>query len=171
MRKLLALIALTVLSGCNGAEYKLEDRWLPLKSIRERPAVLQNAAPETTITTVGEYAYVRDLDDWFARTPVGSAKFQAVMRHEQEHSKRQLDTGTWLWVTRYGVDKDFALAEEQRGYYYEITERRRLGDQVIPEAYALVLSKYKILVGRLISYEDALTWVRAVLRGQWTPPD
>jgi hypothetical protein len=171
MRKLFAALTIALISGCSSPEtYDLGSEWAPLKGITERPDLVSDLASDTATTTVGQWAYVKDLDEWLVRVPPGSAKFKALMRHEQEHSRRQLDTGTWQWIGRYAVDKDFALLEEQIGYYYEITERRRLGDQVAPEAYATVLSNYKILAGRLISYADALNWVRAVLSGQWVPP-
>jgi len=170
MRKILSLLALVLISGCASTEsFELDKKWEPLEAITERPEIVSNLGSDTAITTVGRYCYVKDLDEWLARVQPGTAKFEGILRHEQEHARRQLDTGTWLWISRYGVDKDFALEEEQRGYYYEITERRRLGDLVIPEAYAAVLSNYKILTGRLISYEDALNWVRSVLSGQWVP--
>jgi hypothetical protein len=171
MRKTFALLVLVLLSGCASSKsFDLDKKWEPLEEIRERPSVASNLAPDTVITTVGRYCYVKDLDKWLDRTKPGTAKFEAIMRHEQEHAFRQKKTGVFLWISRYGVDKKFALEEEQRGYYYEIIERRRLGDLVVPEAYANVLSNYKILTGRLISYNDALNWVRAVLNGQWVPP-
>lgn len=168
MRKILVLLAFT-LAGCASESYKLGPEWRPLEEIRVRPRIANGLMSDTAITTVGRYCYVKDLDEWLGRVPPGSIKFNAIMRHEQEHAHRQKKQGEWLWISRYSVDREFALEEEKIGYYYEITERRRLGDRVIPEAYALVLSKYKILSGKLISYEDALVWVRSVLDGTWTP--
>ena len=158
-------------AGDPDQRHLLAPEYAPLKDIRERPRVVRDLGSKTAITTIGTHAYVRQLDEWLGRVPPGSAKYRAILRHEQEHSKRQLDYGLWSWLTRYGIDTKFALLEEQIGYYYEITERRRLGGQVIPEAYASILSKYAVLTGKLISYEDALQWVRDVLSGQWTPPN
>ncbi len=157
MRKLFTLLVLVLISGCSSTDsYDLDSKWEPLEEVRERPEVVSDLASDTATTTVGRYCYVKDLDDWLVRYQPGTAKFEALLRHEQEHSRRQLKTGTFLWIARYGVDKDFALLEEQIGYYYEITERRRLGNPMVPEAVALTLSNYKILTGRLISYADAL---------------
>lgn len=170
MRKLLILALPLFLCGClSSAKHDLDLAWRPLEEIRERPAVMQDIEPKGAITTIGKRCYVSDLDDWLNRYPPGSTKYLAVLRHEQEHSRRQLDTGVWSWVARYGVDKDFALAEEKIGFYYEMTERRRLGEWVNPETYARSLSKYKILSGSLISYDEALAWANDVFAGRWTP--
>ena len=182
MRKLLlGLVLLLPLSGCtlfqsprddqgNVIEHPIEEQYRPLVSIRLRPPAVKNFGSDTAITTVGAYCYVRDLDEWLGRIRPGSWHYHSVMLHEQAHSRRQLATGTVAWVARYGVDAKFALLEEQIGYYYEITTRRQR-ERIVPEAYALTLSKYKILTGSLISYEDALAWVHDVLAGRWTPPN
>lgn len=182
MRKLLLLVLLLPLStGCamlgspkdadgNLIAHQLEAEWRPLEDIRERPHLVRNLGSDTSITTVGRHCYVRDLEDYLRRKPPGSAKYKAQLRHEQEHSIRQLDYGTFLWVARYSYDRKFALIEEQIGYYYEITERRRLGRPMNVDATALVLSKYKNLAGSLISFEDARSWILDVLAGRWSPP-
>ena len=172
MRKLLAL-AVLLLAGCSSATHELGPEWRPLETIRERPALLRNAGSPTAITTVGKHAYVRDLDEWLGRVPPGSAKYKGIVRHEQEHSIRQLDRGVFLWITQYSYDADFALEEEQIGFFWEMTTRRANGEFVSAENYARVLNGYKTIVGgrRLISYADALTWARDVLAGRWTPPN
>jgi len=157
-------------SGTGRPPHLLGAEWRPLEEVRERPRVVRNAGSDTAITTVGRNCYVKDLDEWLGRVVPGSAKYKALMRHELEHSRRQLDMGTFLWIARYSYDKEFALLEEQIGYYYEITERRRLGNPINIDGTALVLSKYKNLAGRLIKFEDARNWIREVLAGRWTPP-
>ena len=160
MRSLIVFVSLLVLSGCTslkpGQSLPLGPEWRPLKEIRERPPILKNALDKTAITTVGENAYVQDLAEWLGRTPLNSPKFKAILRHEQEHSRRQLKAGTFLWIAKYSYDKKFALKEELIGYYYEITERRRLGDNFNPANYAVVLSNYKILTDSLINHAEAL---------------
>lgn len=180
MRKFLWCAALLLCSGCintapkfgiSDAVLALGPEWRPLQEIRERPYLLRDVGSDTATTTVGKVAYVRDLEEWMIRVPAGSPKFNAILRHEQEHSKRQLAAGTYLWIAKYSYDTKFALLEEQIGYYYELTVRRQLGGSVKPEAYAVALSSYENLAGKLISYEDALAWVRAVLSGSWSPPE
>jgi hypothetical protein len=78
--------------------------------------------------------------------------------------------GTFLWIARYSYDKKFALLEEQIGYYYEITERRRLGNPINIDGTALAFSGYKNLAGKLISFADAKKWILDVLAGRWKPP-
>lgn len=178
MRKLLLIVLLLLSPGCasmmdsgTGREaHQLDMAWRPLLTISERPRVVRDLGSDTAITTVGKHCYVRDLEEWLGRYPIDSGKFKAVMRHEQEHSIRQLEVGTYLWIARYSYDKEFALLEEQIGYYYGITQRRRFGVRVSAESFARILSRYKILTGSLISYEDALSWVRDVLGGRWLPP-
>ena len=165
------LIVLLFLVGCAGPTHEVEPEFRPVETIRERPRLLRNLGSKTAISTVGRHCYVYDLDEWLGRNPPGSVKYKAVMRHEQEHSRRQLDMGTFLWITRYGVDKDFALLEEQIGFYYEMTEKRRMGTYVDAHVYATILSNYKIPTGKLISYDKALIWATQVLRGEWTPPN
>lgn len=173
MRKSLLLFIVLFLAGCAGKEYKLGPEWKPLEAVVERPAAFKNLAPATVSTTVGRYVYVRDVDDWLVRYRPGSAKFKGLLAHEQEHSRRQLKMGTAKWIAKYSIDADFALLEEQIGYYHEITTRRWHGEYVVPENYARSISGYKTILGgkRLISYADALVWVRDVLAGRWSPPN
>lgn len=178
MRKLLALVLLLGLVGCKGMDKKddalvvhpLDEVWRPLETVRERPRIVRDVGSDTATTTVGRHCYVRDLTEWLARVVPGSPKYLALMRHEQEHSRRQFDYGVFLWIARYSYDKAFALLEEKIGYYYEITERQRLGSPMNVDATAIVLSRYENLAGRLISFQDARAWIYEVLTGQWTPP-
>jgi hypothetical protein len=170
MRNLLVL-ALLCLAGCQtGAFHNLDEQWRPLEDVLERPRVVRDVGSPTATTTVGRHAYVRDLDEWLARVVPGSPKYKALLRHEQEHSRRQLEMGVYLWIARYSYDKEFALLEEQIGYFYEITERRRLGNPLNVDATALVFSRYKNLAGSLISFDEARAWILDVLAGRWTPP-
>jgi hypothetical protein len=150
--------------------HKLNAEWRPLEDVRERPNIVRNAGSKTASTTVGRHIYVHTLTDWLARYVPGTAKYKALLRHEQEHSRRQLEMGTFLWIARYSYDKKFALLEEQIGYYYEITERRRLGNPINIDGTALAFSGYKNLAGKLISFADAKKWILDVLAGRWKPP-
>lgn len=169
MRKLLVLVIL-MLAGCNGDIHQLDPEWLPLEDVRERPALFSDLGSETSTTTIGSHAYVRDLDDWLLRYIPGTPKYLALLAHERVHARRQLDEGVALWIARYLYDKEFALLEEQIGYYWEITERRRLGDSMNVDITAAILSGYKNLSGKLISFPEARNWILQVLTGQWLPP-
>lgn len=182
MRKSLAFVLmLPLLAGCQLVQspknddgilisHDLDEKWLPLEDVRERPRLVRDFGSDTATTTVGRHAYVRDLQEWLTRVVPGSAKYQALLRHEQEHSRRQLAYGLYLWIARYSYDKRFALLEEQIGWYYEITENRRLGNSVNVDVVAAILSRYENLAGRLISFEEARLWILDVLAGRWTPP-
>lgn len=182
MRKLYAFVlVLPLLAGCkyvgpttddagNVIAHQLDEQWRPLEDVRERPLAVRDFGSDTATTTVGRHCYVKSLTEWLSRVVPGSPKYLALLRHEQEHSKRQFAYGVFLWIARYSYDKSFALLEEKIGYYYEITERRRLGNPMNVDATAIVLSRYENLAGRLISFQDARTWILDVLAGRWTPP-
>jgi hypothetical protein len=163
MNRLILLVAMLSLTGCFKT-VELAPEWKPLKIISERPDML---AKDTISTTIGSTLYVADIDDWFERNPEGSPKFIGIMKHEQEHSKRQFDKGVFLWLTLYTTDKAFMWDEEQRGYYLALTHP---GYQYIPEAVAKNMSNYRNAFGqRMIDYDKALEWVLKVRNGTWTP--
>lgn len=180
----IVLTALLVLPGvgCNSADKKLDDtaaalgykerpleeEWRPLERIRERPDML---APDTRVTTIGRTVYVADIKKWVGEHPVGSPEWKSVLRHEQEHSKRQLKVGVLKWVAKYAYDRKFMWLEEQIGWWWGIKVLRQHGKRIVPEGVAVNLESYKNLTGRMVSYEDALAWVKAVLANKWKPPE
>lgn len=180
----IVLTALLVLPGvgCKSADKKLDDaanalgyknrpleeEWRPLERIRERPDML---APETRATTIGRTLYVADIKDWISEHPVGSPEWKAVLRHEQEHARRQLKTGVLKWIAKYIWDRKFMWEEEKQGWYHQLRVLRQYGQRIIPEAVAANLESYKNLTGRMISYADALAWVKEVLANRWKPPE
>lgn len=179
MKRLTLVFVLVALSGCGSllraplrdgqeASLTLDDRWRPLEEIVERPRVFQDLGSSSVITTIGRYCYVRDLDEWVRAHPAGIS-FDSILRHEQEHARRQISTGTWLWVAHYAYDKDFAWDEEKIGYYYQITMLKNAGQSVNVDGIALALSKYKNLAGQIVNFEDARAWIVEVLAGRWTP--
>lgn len=181
MRRFVLCLLLLMLSGCvsalsksedgGGQTLSLGDAYLPLEDVRERSGALDVVIrSDTAITTIGKHSYVKSLDEFLTRKPIGSRQFRAVMLHEQAHARRQLRSGPNAWIFAYGVDKDFALYEEQIGYYYEIRHLVTTGYPVSAEGYARALASYQILSGSLISYDDALIWVRDVIAGRWAPP-
>lgn len=164
-----------VVCGCLSSgekELALDEDYRPLKAVKERGTALDVVIhSDSAITTIGEYSYVESIDKFIQRRPPGSITFRAIMLHEREHAVRQLEHGTFWWVTRYSYDRDFALNEEKRGYYYEIKTLINNGVNVSPEGVAQQLSSYKNVAGRLVSFEDALVWARNVINGTWTPND
>ena len=178
MRNLFLILSLIVLGGCNSVlaknhgsdnkSFKLDEKWRPLEEIQERGAILGTAIKgNSIITTVGHIAYVENLEEYLAIRPPGSIAFESIMTHEQVHSRRQLKTGLYTWISRYLVDKEFALAEEKIGYYHQM----RINMSLQPETVAKFLSTYKIASGYLVSEADALTWARAARAGQWVPEE
>lgn len=188
MKLLIKLVSIVVLgclaSGCNSVEDNLGKKsgpvhilgpeWNPLKRIEERGSILGRIIKsDTAITTLGETAYVDKLNEWLSKHPPGSLTYKAVLTHEQKHAYRQKKhkLGVDGWLLQYLVDKDFALEEEQIGWYYQITVLASGGVGVNREQIARILSSYELPTGKLISYEKALIWVSSVVEGRWKPKE
>lgn len=124
---------------------------------------------ETTITTIGEACYTPNLAKWLKKHPPGGPVFEAIMRHEQLHAKRQLTTGVDPWIDRYLKDKAFMWSEEQRGWYEQIRFLRGRGFRLDAKAIARNLDGYSNLRGGMVSYAEALEWAESVLKGSWRP--
>jgi hypothetical protein len=182
-RYLPLLFVVAALSGCKNLGgtpivgdpdlvYEVEAEWSPLKWIRQRPDMVSKfGASESVIATVARSAYVANLQEWLNDHPPGSATYRGKMAHEQVHSSRQGVLGAFLWIARYSYDLKFMWREEAAGWYAEIQELRRLGQVINVIGMALTISKYRNLVGRMISFDDAKKWIEAVLRGEWEPED
>lgn len=168
MRSLINIIlcSLILLVGCNADSLELDDRWAPLELITERPDMLASA---DVVTTIGHTMYVEDLDRWLLTHPIDSPRFNATLLHERVHSVRQLDMGVTEWLARYVTDTDFMWDEESRGWYETLREWQRTRVQFSPEGVAQTLANYRNIAGPMISYQEALTWIRDVLNGWWEP--
>jgi len=165
-RCVLLFLVLTSFTGCKFKTYDLADEWFPLETISERPEML---AKDTISTTIGNTLYVEKLSTFWARNPEGTAQFIGLMKHEQEHSKRQFKVGVGAWLARYIVDRDFMWEEEQRGYYLALTHP---GYSYQPEQVALNMSNYRNAAGqKMVDFDKALRWVLDVRSGQWKPKD
>ena len=95
--------------------------------------------------------------------------------HERQHALEQeayVGNATGLirasrmasWINKYLTDKDFRWGVEKRGYKADILYERSHGIWVIPEVYARILSGKTY--NSMVSYEDALKWVKDVLSGR-----
>lgn len=166
--RLTRLLPLVLLVGCvDYAGQALPEEWRPLERIQERPAML---AKGSISTTIGKTLYVANLAKWFQKHPPGSIRYRAILRHEQEHSRRQLKRGVVAWLAQYVYDRDFMWLEERIGYFYAITVRQRGGEQINVLGLANTLHNYKNLAGNMVSVDEALDWVNAVISGGWQPP-
>lgn len=166
-RGALALSLAFALSGC-ARTHQLDERWRPLLEVVERPD-LPLLSPTAT-STIGRRIYVVNLDEWLQRFPPGSVQYDALLLHEQEHARRELRMGVDRFLARYFHDPAFQWQEEQRGWYLQIRHLVRNGQSVDARVAATILSQYRNFQGPMVSFDDALAWVRAVLAGQWTPP-
>lgn len=176
MRSLVLLIPLLLLASCT--TYELGSKWSPLSKVVERPRL--PFTNNTSTITVGSHLYVTDLDQWLEDYPPGSVEFEALMRHERVHARRQFgymdlpgEVAVWAWIGRYLTDREFMWSEEQLGYYESITHlaAHRQWDTARTNRQATVISDhYKTLGGkRMISFAKARRWIEDVLAGRWKP--
>ena len=174
---LLAIISLfsagcTTIDNKDGSVLLLPETYRPLEQIKERGLLMGLVITgDNTTTTIGNTAYVEDLEKWLEQRPVGGLLFRAVMRHEQEHSKRQFDYGVKAWLARYVTDKAFAWKEEQIGWYYSLTILKQGGALINVDGVARALAGYTITTGSIVDEDTARQWVLDVLAGRWTPPE
>lgn len=172
-----ALLAVSILfTGCvslsepptYGETRKIEEKYLPLETLSERPDVVLS---ETSLTTVGNVVYTANLSRWLRENPPGSIGYHATMLHEQVHSVRQLRDGVMSWIAKYMTNADFMWREEQLGWYVELRALVANGVNVDLDAVALNLSGYRTITGqRMVSFSEAREWAADVVTGQWTPP-
>lgn len=160
VQSFLTFVLLALLAGCSTADLPAEFR--PLTTLSEG-----NPLGPAAATTVGSTVYVEDLGDWEGR--LGETRVRALLLHEREHSIRQHEQGVGLWLVHYLTSTSFAWREERLGWYVQIVTLRDGGEQVNPEGIAKILADYKHPMGKLVSYEEALAWVRDVLSGAWKP--
>jgi hypothetical protein len=165
MRMIIASLILA-LAGCTGASHAAPEEFRPLKQVTENS--LRSGG---YITTIGETAYVNDLDSWLERHPVNSVSYRAKLGHESVHSKRQIDAGLAAWLNQYLTDRAFMWEEEKRGWYVELLALRSGGLPINTNGVADVLAGYSNLSGKMVSREEALAWVNDVLAGRWKPAD
>lgn len=155
---LITLTLLFSLMGCTtGRELKLDAKWEPLRSVEEGTDKL---FAEGVSTTIGHFCYVPDLQQWVKDFPENSVRREALLRHEQIHSIRELKMGLPLWLAKYVTEKTFRWQEEQIGYEQEITYLFQHGIPINRYQYAIIFSHdYQSLGGQMVTYEEALKWV------------
>jgi hypothetical protein len=151
----LVMMILSV-TGCTVSEHQLGSEWEPLTKVVERDLPFVS---DTASTTVGTVVYTADLTRWLEIYPPGSVTYQALLKHEQVHAKRQIAYGTSSWIAKYLTDKSFAWEEEKLGYEAQILHLRRNGIYRPAEYWATILSeKYN----GMVTYQEALTWAQNV---------
>ena len=159
------------MAGCS--THPLPEDWKPLTTIVERGDL--PGVGDTVVTTVSPNLYVRDIDDFLDRYPRGSVQHESLRRHELEHAKEQeafIGDATGIkrkirmaqWIKKYLSDKKFRWEVEKKGYKAEILYERSRGVFTPPEVYAAILSGKTY--GGMVSYAEALEWVRKVYSGQ-----
>jgi hypothetical protein len=166
MKKLFLILPIILCLGCNS--FELDEKWRPLEQMVERPHL---SGMTYITTTIGTKIYRENIDKYLEDNPPGSPAFDSLLYHEQVHSKRQLKMGLTKWLSKYGVDTEFMWKEEQLGYYAGFMEARKRGLWINAEARARGMAKYTNLSGTMVSYEDALIWIKDVLASKWKPAE
>lgn len=156
-----SLIALS--TGCT--THPIPSHFEPLEELVERPF-----GGDSFVTTFHNDVWVNDIEDFLQRKPVGSPEFNATMIHERIHSIRMGNIFTTMWFSLvYLFDRDFMWEEESIGWYFQLQYMKKKGILKPAEYTASVLARYENAIGKMISYADALQWVRDVLAGRWKP--
>lgn len=158
MRALLAALLLA-LAGCSLERLELPAEFRPLTSMSEGNPVSKSGA-----ATLGTVVYVQDMDDW--RDRMGTVRVRAMLLHEREHAIRQHELGVGVWLARYATSRSFAWREERAGWVVQIQQLQAGGELVSPEALAALIHDYWHPLGKLVSYAEALQFVRDVLAGR-----
>lgn len=155
------------MAGC--ATQELPESWRPLTTVVERGDL--PGVGDGVVTTVSPYLYTSDLDWFNERYPEGSVDHEGLRRHELQHALEQeayVDGATGAkralrlsdWIRKYLTNKSFRWEVEKRGYKADILYNRRVN----PEALAESLSGKTY--NNMVTYEEALQWVRDVLSGR-----
>ena len=155
------LLIAAILSGCAAAPpIDLPAHYAPLTRVVEAPDKV--LSPDVT-TTVYATAYVGDMAQWIVDHPDSSLERSATLEHERVHAVRQFAAGCW-WFVKYVTEPSFRWAEEQLGWREEI-RTLRTGRWIDQPATASVLSgpTYELLGRAMVSYADALAWVKATV--------
>ena len=162
---------LITLAGC--ATQELPESWKPLTKLVERKDL--PGVGDGVVTTISPNLYVKDIDDFWEDYPIGSVQHESLRRHELEHAKDQEEfigdakgihrkARMTLWIKKYLTDKNFRWEVEKKGYKAGIQYERSMGVQINPEVYASILSGKTY--NDMVSYEEALEWVRKIYSGQ-----
>ena len=162
---LATLLVGTVLFSAGCKTKSIPKHFAPLETLVERPW-----GDNQFLTTLHTSVWVSDIEDYLKRSPEGSYGYNSTMIHERIHSIRMGNIfSTGVFVLQYGFNTDFMWEEEQLGWYFDLKYKQKKGILKQPEYYALVLAKYKNLTGKMVTYIDALAWVKDVLYGGWQP--
>lgn len=158
MRALLVVLLLA-LAGCSLERLDLPAEFRPLTSMSEGNPVSKSGS-----ATLGTVVYVQNMDDW--RDRLDSVRVRAMLLHERTHAIRQHELGVGVWLARYATSRSFAWREERAGWVVQIRALQAGGELVSPEALAALIHDYWHPLGRLVSYAEALQFVRDVLAGR-----
>jgi hypothetical protein len=154
-----------LMSGCASTR-AVDQKYLPLTTMSERPWYAAFLGGTGTITTIGDTVYVSTLKRWDDKKERYPRRYDAVMLHEMTHSLRQFSSGTAEWISSYLSSKDFRWKEEQLGWYIELRKYKQYGFRINVEAVAKTLSEYS---PSLTDYDTALQWTKDVVSGKWKP--
>lgn len=168
-RLILLFLMLIALSGCK--TYDLGPEWEPLEQIVETPW------ENDKIVTWSPSVYTDSIDDFLDNNPPNSGSFLGRMMHEQVHAKRQEwipIIGKYLWGIYYATVPGAMWDEERLGWFVQLkvfikyNVEGGLHNQI---KFAKLMSRYIGLWGKMISYADALQWIKDVTYGGWTLPE
>jgi hypothetical protein len=146
--------------------YTLDKRWRPLRRVQE------GFFSGKAMMTIDDTLYVSDLNYVLTlqNTEQGRIELVGILMHEQLHSIRQQDDSDWF--INYAADSDFRWKEEKIGWKAQLEYWRKNGLTYVPEQIAMTLNEeygpMELLgiqiVGRMVSYNEALSWLQSLER-------
>lgn len=152
------LVALLTLAGCNSREVKLDEKFLPLRTVEEVTDKLP-ILPQGLVTTIYSHSYTNDLTGLVRDRPVGSVSWDALFFHEREHALHEFADPTLL--ARYVTDSTARWAEESAAYRVEIKYLLAHGVGVNVDGYVRAMTDPAY--GGMVSAEDARAFVLKVV--------
>jgi len=162
MKKLWIILLTLFVFGCSSQP--MPKDWHPITTITERPGI--PSVSDGTITTVSPYLIVKDIDKFWKDYPLGSARLEALRRHEVIHAKSQesYGGGKIAWLRRYLFEKKFRWEEEKKGWREEILHLKNTGHGLNIDAIAEALSGKGY--SNMVSFAEARRWVMDVIAGR-----
>lgn len=147
-------LAFAVLSGCA----------TPGAPIEPMPDGTSGPGPRSCVTSFGViYVPVDELEAYRATPP--TIERRAVLDHEREHARRQVEDGGLLWAARYRFSSAFRWAEERAGYAHQLRALRE-GGAPAPRAWFVESTQHDFYRG-MTDRDEAAAWFDS---GAWWKP-
>lgn len=154
----------SILPSTDGDSVKLDNKYYPLTRLKQDSTL---KIDNDTIVTDYATAFVKNLSEFLGETPQDSVRFQAVLLHEQYHSKRQFEVGE-RYKTLYLNERLFRWAEEREGWRIQIRYLQQNGNAREKPDVKLIANflAFNPTYNSMVEYDYAIKWVQSVIDGK-----